>query len=140
MSVQRCPASSVQAAVYVRILADNPTYTVLRYDPASNPGYPRTIFGRISGMLDDTKTSRGSQVTIPLGVCSQSPGLTELVGIMDGILASLTNDIYPLEVDDDWDVVRVEAPWTVDTLAGDQKGVIQRGEIILTVWVEDVKT
>ena len=137
MSVERCPAAAVQAAVYDRILADHPTFTVYRYDPESNQPYPRTVFGRISGQLDDTKTSRGARVTIPIEVCSQSPSLTELVQIMDGILDSLTDSADELEVAGNWCVILVEAPWSVETLAGDQKGVIQRGEILLTVWVED---
>lgn len=138
MSYVRAPLAAMQAAVYDRVTTDHPTYSIFRYEPSSNPSMPYSFFGIAEGASDDTKTNRGCRITFPIEIFSQSNGVTELNGILNGFLQSLTNDALPLIIDDDWCLILVDAPWTAATEPGDAKGPIQHGTIRLSILVEDV--
>ena len=136
MNYARSPLVAVQSAVYDRVMGDHPDYLLSRYEPETNPGYPRAAFGAIDGVPHNTKSTLGYMLTWPIDIYSQSPGLTELEGLLNGYLESLTDRTRPLSVCDDWELVALEAPWTVTTEQRDD-GVIQHATIRLSIEVED---
>jgi hypothetical protein len=134
----RIPILAVQSAIFSRIKADYPTRDIFVYVPGQNKLPPFITLGASICTHGGTKTSIDFEVSLQIHCWSQSTGNTEVVGMVNEVLNSLTRAELDLAADQ-FRQYMVELERTdISAEFGDEAGLIQHGIIAIKFGVEDI--